>query len=71
MADNNMIYLIRWDDAIDSKSKDVRFTAVDNGLIMAESLTSFAGEVIREWRSPMPGSAEPGGLPVLEPAIPA
>jgi len=67
MADNNVIYLIRWDDAVDSKSKDVRFTAVDNGLIMAESLTSFAGEVIREWRSPMPGSAEPGGLPALEP----
>ena len=67
MADKNVIYLISWDDASDNRSKDVRFSAVDNGLVMAESLTSFAGEVIREWRSPMPGLEGTAGLPVLEP----
>ncbi len=65
MAENNVVYLIRWNDAGENNSKDVRVTPVDNGLMMAQSLTSFAGDVIREWKSASV-STEGAGLPELE-----
>ena len=65
MSENNVVYLIRWDDAVVNQSKDMRVSTVDNGLVMVQSLTSFAGDVIREWRSP--SSLSNGfGLPELE-----
>ena len=66
MADNNMIYLIHWEDAKSSGSKDVKVSKVESGLTVAESLTSFAGDVIHEWSSPQDGR-EAGGLPALTP----